>query len=64
MDQVGHRAFIVGDDVTPRSGPYAGQLGPWSRVVSAARIEPRPSPMKSIFVVCGAALLLISLKSS
>lgn len=37
----GMRALLVGDYVTPRSGPYAGQLGPWARLVSAVGIEPR-----------------------
>jgi len=26
----GSRALIVGDYVTAKSGPYAGQLGPWT----------------------------------
>ena len=29
-------ALVKGDYVTPKSGPYAGQLGPWSNVVSAS----------------------------
>ncbi len=35
----GGRALIVGDYVTPSSGPSAGQLGPWSKVVSALGID-------------------------
>jgi hypothetical protein len=31
----GARAFFVGDYVTPSSGEYAGQLGPWADVVSS-----------------------------
>jgi hypothetical protein len=61
----GSRALVVGDYVTPRSGRYAGQLGPWSKVVTAAGIEPRSTLMKSIFALYGivwlvaAALLLV-----
>jgi hypothetical protein len=49
----GTRALIVGDYVTPKSGEYAGQLGPWSNLVKAIGIEPRSTLMKSIFVVYG-----------
>lgn len=57
----GARALIVGDYVTPTSGEYAGQLGPWSRVVSAVGIQPRATPMKLIFVFLGASWLLLTL---
>jgi hypothetical protein len=53
----GLRALIVGDYVTPTSGPYAGQLGPWSGVVSAVGLAPRSSMMKIIFVVFGVSWL-------
>jgi hypothetical protein len=53
----GLRALIVGDYVTPTSGPYAGQLGPWSGVVSAVGLAPRSSLMKIIFVVFGLSWL-------
>ncbi len=49
----GARALMVGDYITPKSGKYAGQLGPWSKVVSAIGIEPRSTLMKSIFLVYG-----------
>ncbi len=49
----GGRALAVGDYITPKSGKYAGQLGPWSKVVSAVGIEPRSTLMKSIFLVYG-----------
>ena len=42
----GMRALVVGDYVTPRSGPYAGQLGPWHRPVAAVGIDPRGTPIK------------------
>ncbi|KAA3607149.1 MAG: hypothetical protein DWQ01_15720 [Planctomycetota bacterium] len=53
----GGRALIVGDYVTPSSGPFAGQLGPWSKVVSAVGIEPRSTLMKSIHLALGIAWL-------
>ena len=55
----GTRALIVGDYVTASSGPYAGQLGPWSNVFRAVGIEPRSTLMKSIFVGYGLAGLAI-----
>jgi hypothetical protein len=32
----GFRALATGHYTTPASGPYAGQLGPWSRLVARA----------------------------
>ena len=55
----GSRALIVGDYVTPKSGQYAGQLGPWSKVVAAVGIAPRSTLMKVIFAIYGFAWLLI-----
>ena len=55
----GTRALVVGDYVTPRSGPHAGQLGPWSKVVAAAGIPPRSTLMKSIHLGLGAAWLVV-----
>ena len=37
----GAHALVTGDYVTPSTGSYAGQLGPWADVVSAAGIGPR-----------------------
>ena len=57
----GARALAVGDYVTPKSGEHAGQLGPWSKVVSSIGIEPRSTGMKLIFLVlgvCGLAALV------
>ncbi len=56
----GTRALIVGDYVTPKTGEYAGQLGPWVGAVKAIGIEPRSTLMKSVFVVYGLAALAIS----
>lgn len=55
----GMRALTVGDYVTPSSGPHAGELGPWSKVVSAIGVEPRSTAMKATFVVYGVVWLAI-----
>ena len=54
----GGRALVVGDYVTPKRGPLAGTLGPWSKAVSAVGIAPRSALMKWIFVVYGLAYLV------
>jgi hypothetical protein len=56
----GSRALIVGDYITPKTGEYAGQLGPWAGLVNTIGIEPRSTPMKTFFFVYGAAWLLIT----
>ena len=53
----GSRAFILGDYMTPASGEYAGQLGPWADLVSSIGIEPRSTLMKSIHIGLGLAWL-------
>lgn len=55
----GARAFVVGDYFTATSGANAGQLGPWTKVVRAAGIEPRSSFMKAIFVIFGLAWIFV-----
>lgn len=55
----GTRALIVGDYVTPTTGEYAGQLGPWANLVQGLGIEPRSTLMKSIFVLYGLLTLAI-----
>ncbi len=55
----GGRALAVGDYVTPKSGQHAGQLGPWSKVVSAVGIEPRSTLMKAIHLVLGVGWLVV-----
>ena len=55
----GSRALIVGDYITPTSGEYAGQLGPWSNLVKAIGIKPRSTFMKLIFVGYGLAALIV-----
>jgi hypothetical protein len=56
----GTRALTVGDYVTRSTGPRAGELGPWSRVVAAVGIPPRSKAMKVIFVVYGLSWLVIA----
>ncbi len=53
----GGRALLTGDYVTPRSGPHAGALGTWSKVVSTVGIDPRSTLMKTLFVVYGLAFV-------
>lgn len=57
----GVRAFTKGDYTTASSGAYAGQLGPWSKVVSAVGIDPRGSAMKSAHVALGVFWLISAL---
>jgi len=54
----GGRALIVGDYVTPNSGPRVGQLGPWSRIVLALGFEPRSTLIKCVHLCLGLAWLL------
>ena len=56
----GSRALIVGDYVTPRSGPHAGQLGAWSKLVAAVGIEPRSALMKVVHLGLGLAWLVVA----
>ncbi len=49
----GARALIVGEYVTPKSGKFAGQLGPWSKIVTKVGIEPNSIQMKLIFLIYG-----------
>lgn len=51
----GSRALIKGDYIRPKTGTYAGQLGPWSKLVSSVGINPEGTLMKVIFVVWGLA---------
>jgi hypothetical protein len=54
----GVRALTVGSYLTPGSGPHAGQLGPWARIVRTVGIEPESTAMKAAFVVLGLAWLV------
>src|SRR5262245_13583083 len=54
----GSRALIVRDYVTATSGPRAGQLGPWSRIVSAIGLQPRGTVVKCLHLFLGIAWLV------
>jgi len=53
----GAHAIVTGNYVTPTSGAYAGQLGPWSKVVQAVGLDPRSFLVKNIFILEGVAAL-------
>ena len=53
----GARALVVGDYVTPRSGPSAGQLGPWAKALQVVGLDPRSTLTKLLFVVYGMVTL-------
>ena len=53
----GSRALIVGDYITPKTGEYAGRLGPWANLVEVIGIDPRSTLMKSVFVIFGTTWL-------
>jgi len=55
----GTRALIVGDYVTPQTGEFAGQLGPWSNLVQGIGIDPRSVWMKLIFITQGLGTLIV-----
>lgn len=56
----GIRALLVGDYVTPTSGSRAGQLGPWSLIVTAIGFEPRSKFVKFVHVFLGIAWIIAS----
>jgi hypothetical protein len=49
----GTRALTVGDYFTARSGPRAGQLGPWSLLIAKTGLNPRSTAVKLVHVVLG-----------
>lgn len=51
----GAHALVAGDYVTPSSGRYAGQLGPWAHIFEAVGIDPRSLFVKLLHVAVGAA---------
>lgn len=55
----GGHALVTGNYVTPQSGRFAGQLGPWSKLVGAVGIEPRSTLMKGIHVLVGGVWLVV-----
>lgn len=52
-------ALLTGDYVTPATGPYAGQLGPWATMMAATGVDPRSTPIKVLFVLYGVAWLVV-----
>lgn len=55
----GAHALLTGDYVTPSSGAYAGQLGPWATMMAATGVDPRSTLIKSLFVVYGLGWLFV-----
>lgn len=49
----GVRALVTGEFVTPKTGPYAGQLGPWAKVVRAVGVDPKSTVMKIAHILIG-----------
>ena len=54
----GLRAFVQGQYTVPSSGRYAGQLGPWSSVLSAVGVSPGHPGVKGLFVGLGMTWLM------
>ncbi len=57
----GIRAMTKGDYIRPKTGPYAGQLGPWSNLVRSVGINPESKLMKLLFVIWGLVGLTMAL---
>ena len=54
----GARALTVGDYLTANTGPHAGQLGPWSLLLTKAGINPRSTLVKVSHVMLGSLWLI------
>ena len=57
----GGRALVKGDYIRPKSGAYAGKLGPWTKIVIKAGINPESTAMKVIFLSWGLIGLAITI---
>ena len=57
----GARALLTGNYTMPSSGEHAGQLGPWTKVVSAVGIDPLSGTMKWLFFAYGVVWLFLIL---
>ncbi len=55
----GTRALLAGDYMRPQSGEYAGQLGPWAKLVRKIGIDPESTLMKLIFAIYGFAWVAV-----
>lgn len=53
-------ALIAGDYITPQRGEFAGQLGPWSKVVQLIGIDPRSAFMKTLMLAYGIVYLAVT----
>ena len=60
MTYDGTQALNSGDYIRPTEGEYAGQLGPWAKVVVAVGIDPESDTMKNIFIVWGVIGLIMT----
>lgn len=56
----GTKAIITGDYIRPKTGEYAGQLGPWAKLVEKIGIDPMSAFMKSIFIIWGLTGLILT----
>jgi hypothetical protein len=56
----GTRGLIIGDYIRPKSGQYAGQLGPWSKIVKSVGIDPESAFMKIGFLAWGLIGIIIT----
>lgn len=52
-------ALLTGDYVTPATGPYAGQLGPWATMMAATGVDPRATFIKVLFLAYGTGWLVV-----
>ena len=57
----GTRALTIGDYVRPKTGQYAGQLGPWSNAAKFVGIDPESTIMKALFVLWGVIGLIVTI---
>ncbi|MGH2691053.1 MAG: hypothetical protein ACRDHM_00935 [Actinomycetota bacterium] len=56
----GARALITGEYISPKSGKYAGKLGPWAVLVRRIGVDPEGVAMKRTFVAYGVVWLGVS----
>ena len=60
MTYDGTRALISGDYIRPKTGEYAGKLGPWTKLVEKIGIDPMSTFMKSLFIFFGIVGLIVT----
>lgn len=53
----GTRALIIGTYVTPQTGEFAGQLGPWAFLIQTLGLDPHSVWIKLLFIAQGVATL-------